>query len=214
MNVYVASSWRNKIQQNVVSVLRADGHKVYDYRHPEPGNDGFHWSEIDPAWKNWSPEKFSQGLDHPIAHHGFSLDMKALEACSACVLVLPCGRSAHLELGWAAGAGRLTIVYMPETEEPELMYRMCDYLATSLEEVRAALSKERPLPRWQRDVAAFDARSEEVGRARGNTFGSPLYPATRENPGPCRDYCHRPCRICDGCWRHGACICPSADVKS
>lgn len=37
-----------------------------------------------------------------------------------CVLVLPCGRSAHTEAGWFAGRGLKTIVYMPEKQEPEL----------------------------------------------------------------------------------------------
>jgi hypothetical protein len=25
--------------------------------------------------------------------------------------------------------------------------------------------------------------------------------------GPCREYHHRPCTVCGGCWRHGACTC-------
>jgi hypothetical protein len=41
------------------------------------------------------------------------------------VLLLPCGRSAHLEAGWAAGAGRRVVVYTRDGEEPELMYKMC-----------------------------------------------------------------------------------------
>ena len=148
--VYVASSWRNILQPHVVEVLRADGHEVYDYRHPEPGNDGFHWSAIDPAWKAWTSEQFSESLAHPIADKGFGLDMDALEACDACVLVLPCGRSAHLELGYAVGAGKPTVVYMPAADEPELMYRMCDYIATDIKQVRCALSRERPSPRFLR----------------------------------------------------------------
>jgi hypothetical protein len=48
-------------------------------------------------------------LSHPAAEDGFALDMGALEWCDACVLVLPCGRSAHLEAGWAAGAGKFTV---------------------------------------------------------------------------------------------------------
>jgi len=40
--------------------------------------------------------------------------MNALRWCEACVLLLPCGRSAHLELGWAAGAGKRTVVIIEE----------------------------------------------------------------------------------------------------
>lgn len=32
--IYVASSWRNQHQPQVVSFLREQGHEVYDFRHP------------------------------------------------------------------------------------------------------------------------------------------------------------------------------------
>lgn len=135
MKVYVASSWRNPHQQDVVATLREAGHEVYDFRHPAPGNEGFHWSEIDPAWQQWQPWDFRDALQHPIAREGFRRDMDALRGCDACVLVLPCGRSAHLEMGWAVGAGKLTVAYIPQREEPELMYRMLDRICTRLDEV-------------------------------------------------------------------------------
>lgn len=52
--IYVASSWRNEFQWQVVHELRRVGHEVYDFRNPKPGDDGFHWSEIDPDWeRSW-----------------------------------------------------------------------------------------------------------------------------------------------------------------
>ena len=32
--IYVASSWRNSYQRDVVSFLRNEGHEVYDFTHP------------------------------------------------------------------------------------------------------------------------------------------------------------------------------------
>lgn len=136
MNIYVASSWRNNGQPYVVSALRAIGHTVYDFKNPKSGDNGFHWSEIDPNWKQWTPEKFSTSLEHPLALAGFSSDMDALRACDACVLVLPCGRSAHLELGWAIGAGKTSFILLDDPlSEPELMYRMADYICINLDEL-------------------------------------------------------------------------------
>lgn len=123
-NIYVASSWRNAEQSAVVAALRNAGHGVYDFRNPRPGNRGFAWSAIDPNWLHWTPEQFRAALAHPLAVQGFGFDIRALEQCDTCVLVLPCGRSAHLEAGWAAGAGKLVIVYAPTLPEPELMYLM------------------------------------------------------------------------------------------
>jgi hypothetical protein len=134
MKIYVASSWRNKLQPDVVARLRMAGHEVYDFRHPGPAKVGFAWSQIDPDWQQWTPAAFASALEHPIAVGGFDNDMNALRDSDAVVLVLPCGRSAHLELGWAVGAGKQTIVLQLEPCEPELMYRMCHYLATSWED--------------------------------------------------------------------------------
>lgn len=134
MRVYVASSWRNELQPSVVEALRAEGHEVYDFRNPAPGNHGFHWSEIDPDWKRWTPEQFREALKHPVAKAGFKTDMDALESCDACVLVMPCGRSAHLEAGFAMGSGKPTAILLADGE-PELMYRMARACVTLAEVV-------------------------------------------------------------------------------
>lgn len=128
MKIYVASSWRNPRQPAIIELIRSLGNEVYDFRAPAPGNDGFRWSEIDPAWQRWDAQSFTEALAHPVAVAGFNLDMDALRAADGCVLVLPCGRSAHLELGWAVGAGKRTAVLLEGRNEPELMYRMVNAL--------------------------------------------------------------------------------------
>jgi hypothetical protein len=133
--VYVASSWRNPHQQGVVSALRLDGHEVYDFRNPRPGDDGFRWSEIDPRWEGWTPLGFRLALEHPIARTGFQSDFDAMKWADTFVLVLPSGRSSHLELGWAVGASKRTAVMLAEGE-PELMYLMADRLVIGLTELR------------------------------------------------------------------------------
>jgi hypothetical protein len=113
MSIYVASSWRNPWQPATVKLLRALGHEVYDFREPTTGTRGFSWRDIDPDWKDWTPSQYRANLDHPISQAGFLSDMNALRFASACVLVLPCGSSAHLELGYAIGAGKKTSVLFP-----------------------------------------------------------------------------------------------------
>ena len=113
MNIYVASSWRNPWQPGVVKLLRNAGHEVYDFREPVPGERGFAWSDIDPEWKEWKPEVYRKALKHKVAEHGFSRDMTALRNCTACVMVLPCGNSANLEMGWAVGAMKKTAALFP-----------------------------------------------------------------------------------------------------
>lgn len=129
--VYVASSWRNPLQPGIVAVLRAAGISCYDFRSPTPGESGFAWSEIDPDWLAWSADQYVKALDDPIAEHGFRRDFEAMQRADTFVLVLPCGRSAHLELGWAVGAGKRTCILTADGEEPELMAKMVDHIATS-----------------------------------------------------------------------------------
>jgi hypothetical protein len=139
MKIYVASSWRNMRQPAVVVALRAAGHEVYDFRHPAPGNDGFGWGQIDPNWRDWTSEQFRAALDHSIARRGFEFDMNALQAADATVLVMPCGRSAHLELGYAVGADQSTFALLAEGE-PELMLSMVDHLCLDMPELLARLA--------------------------------------------------------------------------
>lgn len=121
--IYVASSWRNTIQPYLVRALRNYGHEVYDFRNPPDGGDGFHWSEIDLAWESWSVEEYVAALREPIAQRGFANDKAGMDWADTCVLLLPCGKSAHLEAGYMAGQGKLVIpAFLEEKTEPELMY--------------------------------------------------------------------------------------------
>ena len=130
--IYVASSWRNLHQPLVVQALRELGHDVYDFRRP-PGGSAFSWKEVDGGWQGWTTEQYREALRHPIARAGFASDMKALRECDACVLVMPCGRSANWELGFAMGEGKPGFVVQLEPAEPELMYSGATILASVAE---------------------------------------------------------------------------------
>ncbi len=137
--IYVASSWRNPYYPDVVKCLREAGHEVYDFRNPPHGGPGFHWTDVDPEAPNWTFEQYAEGLTHPLAERQFKADLEALEQADTCVLVLPCGRSAHTEAGWLAGRGRKVVVYIPKMEEPELMYKLFDAVVSTPEELLRAL---------------------------------------------------------------------------
>jgi hypothetical protein len=145
VKIYVASSWRNQQQQNVVRTLLDNGHEVYDFRRPEPGSKGFSWSDVDIDWRLWTPKELIEGLKHPLAKHGYRLDYAAMQWADAFVLVMPCGRSAHLELGWACGMGKTSVILLADGE-PELMYSMADYLCENLDEVCDVLDESAPPP--------------------------------------------------------------------
>ena len=134
--IYVASSWRNERQPEVVALLRECGHEVYDFRNPKEGDKGFHWSEIDPNWKNWTPEEYIEALDHPIAEAGYKSDFDAMLWAEVFVGVMPFGRSASLEMGWAAGQNRPTYLLLSDGE-PELMVKMLYDIIPDMDTLRA-----------------------------------------------------------------------------
>ena len=139
--IYVASSWRNPYQPEVVEALRKAGHEVYDFRNPKDNPGGFHWADVDENWQDWEPEEYIRNLTHPVAEKGFKADLDAMLWADTCVLVLPCGRSAHTEAGWCKGRGMKTIVYIPKMEEPELMYKLFDAVTDSIEGILADIGK-------------------------------------------------------------------------
>lgn len=152
MRLYVASSWRNPYQQNAVALLREQGHEVYDFMHP-PGGDhlGFSWQDTidDPnsiPWTEWDVDRYLTALTHPVAQAGFDSDFGAMHWADAGVLLLPCGRSAHLEAGWIAGQGKPVWVVLDAAEfpapggsNPELMYKIATGIVRDLGELLAAL---------------------------------------------------------------------------
>ena len=132
--IYVASSWRNIHQPDLVATLRQAGHEVYDFRNP-PGRTGFSWGQIDPNWRNWTADEYVAALETPTAEAGYKSDMDGMMWADTCVLLLPSGRSAHLEAGWMAGQGKRVFVLTRNGEEPELMAKMCTAICTSFPEL-------------------------------------------------------------------------------
>ena len=139
--VYIASSWRNEQQPEVVRIFKQHGHDVYDFRDEKTGSFVFHWTQVDPCWESWSAEFFSTHLDHELCKQGFCADFGGMAWADVCVLLLPCGRSAHLEAGWFVGQGKQLHIVLDEKPEPELMYRMATGIWTSAGTLAKALNK-------------------------------------------------------------------------
>ena len=127
--IYVATSWRNPVQSYMVKILKLHGHRVYDFR-----EKGFHWSDIDINWKHWTKEEYNSFLDHYMAEKGFLQDFDAMKWADIFIGIQPFGRSASIEMGWAAGQGKKTILLLADGE-PELMVKIFDHICCNLDEV-------------------------------------------------------------------------------
>jgi hypothetical protein len=138
MKIYVASSWKNPYFDDIVVSLEMKGHKVYNFRVQD---EAFRWPEIALDWASWDKEQQIQALDHKLSQLAFGADFKAMEWADACVLVLPCNRSGHIEAGWFAGKNKGLFIYAPvRLEKPELMYNMADHISLTLDDLLNAIS--------------------------------------------------------------------------
>ena len=135
MKIYVASSWRNEIYPEVLAALRSAGHDVYDFRHQSVSWESFDWNVTEGVK---SGELFDV-LHHPVVRSRFQRDMDALKGCDAVVCVLPCGRSAHLELGYGIGTGKRTVLLWHDGDEPDIMHNAVDAIVFTVADISKAL---------------------------------------------------------------------------
>jgi hypothetical protein len=119
--VYLIGSLRNPALPDVAHELRSRGHEVFDNWHAVGPEADDHWRAYHKARGNTMLE----ALRSPEAVHTYELDRRWLDWCDTAVLVLPAGRSAHMELGWAIGSGREGHVLLetPDPERWDVMYQ-------------------------------------------------------------------------------------------
>jgi hypothetical protein len=112
------------------------GYEVFDFKL----NTAFYWSEKDYI----SPAIFIDTLDTSSgAEANFTYDKSGLDWCDTCVLLLPCGNSAHLEAGYAVGQGKKTIIVTDVYPHviPELMYKFATKVVVDFTEALGYLEK-------------------------------------------------------------------------
>ena len=126
--IYVASSWNNPQHPSVVQELRHRGHEVYDFRHPRGRDDRSVWKELHIKKETVYGEEMVDLLDTPFARARFQEHLEAMREADVCILLLPCGRSAHIEAGYMKGLGKTVYVLGSVFDElkPELMYLTFD----------------------------------------------------------------------------------------
>lgn len=119
-SIYLIGSLRNERIPEIGNRLREHGHDVFD--------DWFSAGpEADDYWQEYEKGRghtFKQGLSARPAVNVFRLDHDNLIRCDCAVLVLPAGKSGHLELGFATGRGKRTYILLdPAVDRWDVMYK-------------------------------------------------------------------------------------------
>lgn len=133
--ICISSSWTNEHQPALVARLREQGHLVYDFRHCEGRNDRNIWESVtaelymNTAYQQGilTPDDYDRLLSEQRVTDRFKEHLNALSDADTCVLLLPGGRSSHVEAGYMAGCGKRVFVYDTSVHvTPELMYLTFD----------------------------------------------------------------------------------------
>jgi hypothetical protein len=128
MTLYLIGSLRNPRVPVITKKIRALGIEVFE--------DWFSAGKsADDSWKSYEQARghsYLQALKGHAARHVFAFDHQHLSAAEAVVLVLPAGKSGHLELGWALGRGkRGYILLAPGDVRWDVMYQFADEVHAS-----------------------------------------------------------------------------------
>jgi nucleoside 2-deoxyribosyltransferase len=138
LKIYIASSWKNNVEAiNLADILRADGHEVDCFCDTSTGRYVFHFSEVGPL-----DEIDAIGfLQDSRAQRAYREDKKHIDWADAVVMLHPCGKSSHLEAGYAVGAGKKLFMLgeFPKGEF-DVMYGFADSLHRNIEELCTTLS--------------------------------------------------------------------------
>ena len=116
---FISSKWRNKEQAlELTEKLRVKGKTVYCFA--ENKNEYF-IMQGDPQEAMERYESLPNWTKDSAVKEMFTMDMEGLKNSEALVLLLPAGKSCHLETGIAYGLGKKCIL-VGEPEKPESLY--------------------------------------------------------------------------------------------
>jgi hypothetical protein len=117
--IYLIGSLRNTQVPVIANILREHGHEVFDQWYGAGPN-------ADDCWQEYCKQKgmnYKQALADHGAQHVFNFDKRFLDLADTAVLVLPAGKSGHLELGYALGKGKRGFILLDgEPDRYDCMY--------------------------------------------------------------------------------------------
>lgn len=142
-SIYLIGSLRNPKVPEVAAKLRAAGHDVFD--------DWFAAGpEADDYWKKYEQERghnYKQALAGYAANHVYNFDKHHIDRCDIAVLMLPAGKSGHLELGYAVGSGKKGFILFDEempADRWDVMYLFATGVFFDAESLIKELSIKHP----------------------------------------------------------------------
>jgi len=141
--IYIASSWKNQKQVFwLANSLENFGFEVDAFCRTSDKRYSFHWSEMVDNEIDLQKYDALSFLDDSKVQRAYQEDKKWLDWADTVIMLMPCGRSSHLEGGYGKGKGKRLFLYgeFPKGEF-DVMYALADGLfrANEFDELLNAL---------------------------------------------------------------------------
>ena len=136
--IYLIGALKNWKVIDIAKRLREEGHEVFDsWISPGP--------EADEFLRKYSKRR---GLTHKeimndwSVTHIYEFDKFHLDRADTVIMVMPCGKSGHIELGYAIGKGKKGyILFDKEPSKYDIMHRFADGIFYDLNELIKEVKK-------------------------------------------------------------------------
>lgn len=144
MKLYLIGSLRNDNIPVVARQLREafPNAEVFDDWHAAGPEADDHWKSYEEA----RGRTYIEALQGHAAKNVFAFDKRHLDSATHVVLVLPAGRSGHLELGYCVGSGKKAFVLIDDPDRWDVMYQFADHVVTSVPDLITTLKPFPPRP--------------------------------------------------------------------
>lgn len=131
-SIYIIGSLRNPTITSFANELQAQGFDAFsDWMGAGPNADD--------CLRDYCKERglnYKQTLQSYAAKHIYSFDLFHITRCDAAVMVMPCGRSGHMELGFVRGLGKPGYILFDEIPpRVDIMYQFATDVFFSKEDL-------------------------------------------------------------------------------
>lgn len=136
--IYVIGSLRNTVVPELATLLRKEGHYVFDDWYAAGPTADDCWQ----AYEKAKGSSYPEALAGHAARNVFNFDKRHLDASDIAILLMPAGKSGHLELGYMLGAGKIGyVLFDKEPERWDVMYQFANGVFYDTSSLLDALDK-------------------------------------------------------------------------
>jgi len=137
-SIYLIGSLRNSKIPFIAKELRKLGYEVFDdWFSPGPHADDF--------WRKYEKirgSNYKQALNNYAAKHIFEFDKFHLDRCNIGILIMPAGKSCHLEAGYMIGQGKkVYILFDKELKRWDIMVQFATDIFFNIKDLIKELKK-------------------------------------------------------------------------